>query len=248
MTKAVIALLVCLYGMVAPAYSQSQTGTYHVFPLVVDGHFPDGTFYRSTLFAVNANSANTTCTYRSYGISEDRLQLSNVFTIPGNGGVSRTSSTGNLAFASGYGTLGCDKDVQAFMQYEYVSAASEVLGIATVFSAPAATTAEFIFPVAAGYRMGLALANDSDSAAFFDIRVGALNKNELQTRVQIPAHTTISQFVDEFITMPPGFVPVAALVESVLFSNGGVTPKFHATGLVLWQSSFSTVPPVVFSP
>src|SRR5689334_3153722 len=149
--KTFITLFLCFGALCSTAYSQGASA-YHVFPLVVDGTFSDGTGYRSTLFAVNPNTASATCTYQSYGISEDRLQANKVFALPGNGGAMRASTSGTLEFASGYATLTCDRSVESYVQYEYLSASSEVLGIATVYSAEEASSAEFIFPVSPGYR------------------------------------------------------------------------------------------------
>ena len=56
-----------LFGSVISLSAQGAS-TYHVFPQFVDGQLPDGTFYRSSLFATNANTTNASCSYQLYGI------------------------------------------------------------------------------------------------------------------------------------------------------------------------------------
>jgi hypothetical protein len=77
-----------------------------------------------------------------------------------------------------------------------------VLGIATVFSSPGTTAAEFIFPLAPDYRLALAIANDTDVAAQYNIRLGAAGSNEMQKSIPVPAHSKIAQFVDELFVIP----------------------------------------------
>src|SRR5215467_11663229 len=100
--------LVILFVNTIPLSAQGAS-TYHVFPQFVDGTLSDGTFYRSTLFATNANAVDASCSYQLYGMSNDRLSPTNSFKLPANGGVIRASTPGNGAtFVGGYATVSCD--------------------------------------------------------------------------------------------------------------------------------------------
>jgi hypothetical protein len=223
--------------------SAQGASTYHVFPQFVDGNIQPGTFYRSTLFATNATSADASCTYQLYGIPNERLLPKNTFTLPANGGVIRASSAGNgVDFSQGYATLTCDRAVFSYVQFEYVSSATGVLGTASVYSAPPGLAAEFIFPTSSGYRLGIAIANDSDGPGQVNLRLGAGGGNELRTIVPIASHTRIARFIDEIFSLPTGFVPVALLIES----TGSPAAPFNALGLTFAGPVFSTVPPLVF--
>jgi len=230
-------LLSCSTELFAQASS-----AYHVFPQFVDGTLQGGTFYRSTLFATNATSANASCQYQLYGMSNERLSSTNSFVLPANGGVIRASTAGTSGFASGYATLNCSGPVLSYLQYEYLSPAGDVLGTASVYSAPPATAQEFILPTAAGYRLGLAIANDSDTTAQITLRLGAAGNNEVQTTISIGPRSKISRFIDELFSIPNGFVPVAVLMQSV----GSDPTPFTAVGLSFSGSAFSTTPPLIF--
>jgi hypothetical protein len=218
---------------------------YHVFPQFVDGAYPDGSFYRSTLFAINAATVNASCTYQLYGMSNDRLLPANTITLPANGGVFRASTTGNAAvLAAGYSTLNCNQPTFSYVQYEYVSSDGAVQGTASVYSSPGGTASEFIFPTPPGYRLGVAVANDSDYSSQITLRLGAAGANELQTTITLPPRSRIARFVDELFTIPNGFVPVALLMQSA-----GPTPTpFNALGLTFSGPVFSTAPPLVYQP
>jgi hypothetical protein len=233
-------LLLCgteLFGQAA--------STYHVFPQFVDGTYQDGSFYRSTLFATNANTSDASCTYQLYGMSNDRLLPTNAFSLPANGGVFRASTAGNaLGFAAGYATLSCDRPVFTYLQYEYISPAGTIMGSASVYSAPPGTGSEFIFPTAADYHLGVAIANDSDSSLQVTLRLGAAGSNELQTSITIEPRSRIARFIEEIFSIPSGFVPVALLMQSLTTP----TIRFNAIGLVFSGTVFSTAPPLVFRP
>lgn len=242
--KAAISTTLLFLVFSAAGYSQGLR-TYHVFPQVPDGRLSDGTFYRSTVFATNTNGGNVSCTYQLYGLSSDRLPQGTSYVVSPRGGVLRASTSGNVfAFGSGYATLSCDQPVQSYIEYEYVSTTLGVLGIATVFSSPGTTAAEFIFPLTTGYRLGLAIANNTDSTAQYNIRLGAAGNREVDRSITIAARTKIAQFVDELFVIPQGFVPIAVLVESS--SSDSVLPEFSATGLLFWGNAFSTAPSLVY--
>jgi hypothetical protein len=216
---------------------------YHVFPQFVDGAYPDGNFYRSTLFAINATTINASCNYQLYGMSNDRLLPANTITLPANGGLFRASTTGNAsALTAGYSTLSCDQPTFSYVQYEFVSSDGAVQGTASVYSSPSGTASEFIFPTAPGYRLGVAIANDSDNSSQLTLRLGAAGANELQTTITLAPRTRIARFVDELFTVPNSFQPVALLMQSA-----GPTPTaFNALGLIFSGPVFSTAPPLVY--
>jgi hypothetical protein len=232
----VVSFLICSVDLFAQV-----ANTYHVFPQFPDGALQDGTFYRSTLFATNATALDASCRYQLYGMSNDRLSPTNTFVLPANGGVFRASPAGNgAAFAAGYATLTCDRPVLSYIQYEYISAVSGLLGTASLYSAPPGSASEFIFPTGSGYRLAVAIANDSDTPASVTLRLGASGSNELQTTISIGARSRIARFVDELFSIPNGFVPVALLMQSL-----NAVP-FNAIGLIFSGPVFSTVPPLVF--
>jgi hypothetical protein len=234
-----LGLLVAL--RVSPIWAQSAS-TSHVYPQFVDGDVGDGTFYRSTLFATNATKLDASCSYQLYGVPSNRLMPVNSFTIPGNGGVLRASTSGTGAFAGGYLTMTCDQTVYSYLQYEHVSNNGSVLGTASVYSTNSSSAEEFIFPTSSGYRLGVAIANDSGTASQVTVRLGGAGGTELQTSILIGAHSRIAQFIDEMISIPAGFTPVAVLLQS---STTNPVP-FTAVGLIFSGAAFSTVPPLVF--
>src|SRR5688572_2518539 len=241
MKRASLAVL-CLLFFSLTAFAQGAS-TYHVFPHLVDGSFADGTFYRSAIYAVNTTTLNAICTLRFFGLCIDRLQAPNEFTLVAGGGVLRAITRGTGAFGRGYGTLSCSEPVQAFLQYEYVSPSQSVLGTAAVFPAIPSLAAEFLFPPVPGYRLGVAVANDTDGEGVYSIRVAAAGPSEVRTTVTIPARSSIAQFVDELVSMPPGFNPVAILIETV----GANQNPVRTIGLVFSGGTFSTVPAMIFA-
>src|SRR5438552_11758976 len=119
-------------------FAQGTAATYHVFPQIADGTFPDGTYYLSALFATNTGANSANCTYRLVGLSTDRLSSQSPldpFVLPAFGGFTIRSTKGAASFASGYATLSCDQPVAASVLYQFGST-SGIFGLATVFSAP----------------------------------------------------------------------------------------------------------------
>lgn len=237
-------LCLALYGLCATASFAQSANTLHVFPQVADGAFSDGTFYRSTIFAVNSGSLDAACTIQLYGMSPTRLLGPSIFTLVAGGGVIRNGTSGTSEFARGYATLECNQPVQAYVQFELVAPTQEVMGTAAVFPAVQTQTAEFLAPTTPIYRLGLAIANNTDSTATYRIRVGTAGSNELQTNVIVPSRSSIARFADELVSIPDGFLPVAILVES----TGADQNPVHSIGLVFSGGVFSTIPAVTFAP
>lgn len=122
-------------------------GTQHVFPRMVDGAFADGSYYASTVLVTNTSVARAACTLSLFGLGPERLNLSSSFRLEGSGGYIIHGTKANaFPFAAGYAKLDCDQPVSAVLLYQYVSAASSVLGLATVFSAPPAQSYSFPGP------------------------------------------------------------------------------------------------------
>jgi len=222
--------------------SAQSAARYHVFPQFVDGAYPDGSFFRSTLFAINTATVAASCSYQLYGLPNDRLLPANTFTLPANGGLFRASTPGNAALVAGYSTLSCDQPALSYVQYEFVSADQSVQGTASVYSSPSGTASEFIFPTAAGYRLGVAVSNDSDHSTQITLRLGAAGATELQQTLTLAPRTRIARFIDEIFSIPNGFVPVALLMQS---ADSTPTP-FNALGLIFSGPVFSTAPPLVY--
>jgi len=183
-----LSLILSAVCLILSATEVSAQGAlqYHVFPQFVDGDVQPGTFYRSTLFATNATASDALCNYQLYGMPNERLLPTNSFALPANGGVIRATTHGTgAALVDGYATLTCDQPVFSYVQYELVSSATGVMGTASIYSASPGLASEFIFPTASGYRLGVAIANDSVNSMQLNLRLGAPDSHELQTTVTL---------------------------------------------------------------
>jgi hypothetical protein len=214
---------------------------------VADGLLPDGSAYYSSLFTANVGTNAATCTIRLYGPVSNRITGSLTIVIAPSGGivVKNTSLTDGILspIATGYGTLTCDRPVAAQAGYFYVAPGLpnfRLLGAATVFSTPATTRAELILTTEVGFRMAVAIANNTDAAAQYQVTV--LNDSFQTvgtTTVAVPARSNIAKFVDELVNLPANF-DGAAFIDS--------STPFSAIGLLYNGTTFLTVPAVPFTP
>ncbi len=203
-----VSLILSALCLILSATEVSAQGAsqYHVFPQFVDGDVQQGTFYRSTLFVTNATATNALCNYQLYGMPNERLLPTNSFTLLANGGVIRATTRGSGApLADAYATLSCDQPVYSFVQYELVSSTSGVTGTASIYSASPGLASEFIFPTTSGYRLGIAIANDSVNSMQLNLRLGAPDSHELDATITVGPRSKIARFVDEIFSIPCGF-------------------------------------------
>jgi hypothetical protein len=230
-------------------FAQGTAGTYHVFPQIADGTFPDGTSYSSVLFATNTGASSANCTYRLYGLSGDRLPNQgpfDPFVLPAFGGFTIRGTKGTASFASGYATLSCDQPVAASVLYQF-GTATAILGLATVFSAPRSLVAQYTVPnTNTGIRLGLAIANDTDVDEQYVAILTTSDGGEVgRTNLTIQARSTIARFVNELFTVPPaGFFGSVAIISAKLLS-GATAAEFRTVGLLFFGNTFSTMPPTV---
>jgi hypothetical protein len=150
----------------------------------------------------------------------------------------------NLPLATGYGTLTCSQPVTATISYVYLAVPSgTVLAGAAVFSSPPAKQAELVVYQTAGYRTALAIANDTDTAAQYQVTVyfGSGGTRQIgPANVSVPARSNLATFLDEIMKFPSDF-NVGAVVVS------GSTP-LSVVGLVFNGSVFFSEPAAVLVP
>jgi len=230
-------------------FAQGTAGTYHVFPQIADGTLPDGTFYVSALFATNTGANSANCTYRFYGLSTDRVSSPtpfDPFVLGALGGSVIRTTKGTASFASGYATLSCDQPVAASVLYQ-LGSGSGILGLATVFSAPRSLVAQYTVPnTNAGFRLGLAIANDTDLAQDYLVILSNTDGAEVgRITVTIQPRATIARFVNELFTVPPiGFAGTVAIISAGVL-NGAGGGEFRTIGVLFLGTTFSTMPPTI---
>jgi hypothetical protein len=218
--------------------------TFHVFPQVADG-VAGSSGYISSLAAINVSNQAATCTYRLYGAVSGRISGPSTFTLSGNGSLTLVNTVvadGNvLPLATGYGTLTCSQSVAATLSYINLAVPSgTVVAAAAVFSSPPTTRAELVAYQAAGYRTALALANDTDTAAQYQVTVAGPGGQQVgTTTVSVPARSNLPRFVDEIIALPNNFIGAVVIT--------GSTP-FSVVGLVYNGIVFFSQPPALLGP
>lgn len=227
-TTVLIFILLVLFS--ANGYAQE---TFHVFPQIADGVFPDGTYYRSTLMITPWFSSDApVCSFRLYGMNTTLDSgTGSVFsiTIPaGSFYAGRTAA--NQGFASGYATLTCDKYTFAQVLYSFYAANGGKLGEATVFSTQETYSQRLVVDYRDGARLGIAIANNTDLTRNYKLTLGTRTAT-----VQVPARTTRARFLDELLTVAANEVGLVK-IEYVEFS------QFAAVGLRFTGAVFSTIP------
>ena len=244
-------LVVCL-GILSLCVSNlhgQAASTNHVFPRIVDGYFGDGSSYNSTILATNTSATKSTCSLSLFGLEAERLALPTSFSLEASGGYIVNTSRGNAPFAAGYAALNCDQPVVAFVVYQYVSAAASVLGLATVFSAPENTMAQFpSTDASAGYRLGIAIANHTANTEDYVLVLNdSTGHEQARATITLQAHSAIAKFVDEWVSVPARFSGTVRVASKKMLAgiSGG---EFRALGLLFAAGTFSTIPPVVLAP
>jgi hypothetical protein len=113
--------------------------------------------------------------------------------------------------------------------------------MATVFSNGATIEGANIFPPFydpdTRSNLGIAIANDSDTQATFQILVN-IDGNVIGNTFTLPPRSNISRFVDEFLTLPAG---LRLLTVRIL-----ATQPLHVTGLFFAGDQFTTIPPTIY--
>lgn len=237
LTLAALTLLLSL-PLAAQTNVDDNRAMNHVFAQMVDGKFPDGTSYRSTIMlTTDAEAAG--CTWKFYGLTVSGF----MFRPDGTGldlaispyHVFRLQTPGTQSFKSGYSTLTCNTPVTAQVIYSYLSESGKVLSEATVFSSPPATFAQIVLDVKPGTYLGIALVNDSDMPKAYYVVV----QTGMQTIVTVPARGRISGFLNEWIpSLPPSYFGAVGIYAT----NPTFRDDVYAIGLRYTGTAFTTLP------
>jgi hypothetical protein len=125
--------------------------------------------------------------------------------------------------------------VDAELLYSFYSRDGAKLSEATVFSSPSAEVAQLIADGRDGARLGLAIANDTDRAAIYLIRIDDRNGNEVGRRnLTVGARSSRAIFLDEV------FTPLPSNVGPVLVYSD--TAPSNVIGIRFSGNVFTTIP------
>lgn len=209
-------------------------GHRHVFPLVVDGVFDDGTHYATSFDVSNLSDGWTHCAVWLVGLGAGRLPEGS-FWIHGHG-VHTARTRGVREFRKGYAILECNGRVAAQATYRRGGGDGSTLGMALAPPAPATSRIRQFVDQSRGRKAAIAIVNASywnwrryrltlfDSAGWIrDIRI-----------LDLPPGGFTSRFVDELLSVPRGFTGSLEVSGS----------DFHATGMLYEGGAFTTVPVV----
>ncbi len=191
--------------------SAQDAATFHVFPQVADGRFVlNGNGFHTDFMITNVNDGATNCTLNLHGVPTSRLDPpgNTMFALPIRESakfVSTNNSADDL-IVTGYATLACDGLVTANAVYVESGPGEDgvVLALATVFSSPSASVAQLPLFLASDFqRLGLAVANDSDTDAQYDITVVDIFEMVVATStLDVPARSSSAAFVSDIVSVP----------------------------------------------
>jgi hypothetical protein len=211
-----------------------------IFPAFVDGTASDGTSYKSTLIIIptfNADRPNCTLTTRGLSValeSGEPRGTSFNFAIPAGGLVaSRTNASQSLA--TGYATLTCDVEVYAELLVTFYAANGSKISEATAFSTEFESSLyKLIIDHRDAARLGLAIANNTDSDRTYEIRIVA-NNGIRNASITVSARRNRAVFADELMTVPAGTI-------GILTIQSRDRSDFSVIGLRFTGGAFTTVP------
>ena len=192
-------------------------------------------------------SVDTTCTFRLRGLTARMSGLSAVeqgeFEFPISGpGVGHTESAGDSTFESGYGVLECSEAVEALVTYASFNSASQKTAEAAVFSAEETQSVALYADQTDGSRMGIAIANDTDSPVDYTITAGFAGAT-VEAPLAVAARGQVAKFLDEFVSQLPAQFDGPVVIRAVNSSD-----IVTAIGLRFTGAIFSTIPAFVRSP
>jgi hypothetical protein len=231
--------IMLLFLMLGANRFLSAQSTFHVFPQIADGRFADGSSYRSTIMVLPAFETDAPqCTLSLYGLSATfpGAAASSTFAINVTaGGFAAIQTTGAQSYQGGYGTLSCSTNVFASVLYTLYASNGVKVGEATVFSSPESVKSRLIADHRETARLGIAIANNTDSAQVYLVTYGT-GSSSVSNSVTIPARRALAKFVDEIVSVPSGSVGVVTITSPTL-SN------FSVIGLRFTGGVFTTIPP-----
>ncbi len=215
-----------------------------VLPLIQDG---DG--FRSQLLFTNLADSVNSCTMDLRGgqLDASRFRIpadssivdsSINFDIAAGGGQALLSSTGQMALAWGYGEVSCWEPVAA-RNVLTVEIAGNLAGMAEIASAQPASGMEITLAPGLG-QLSLVLSNDYESATSCAVELSA-DGVVVSGRVPIPVagRSTAVRFLGDLLSLPDGFAGGVVRL--------GCDSNVSATSLLIDETVFSAVPPVISS-
>ncbi len=209
-----------------------------IFPQIADGHFTDGTYYRSTLLISSTDGSEATgCNLQLQGMSAtfDGLGTGNTFKFDVDArGWLITSTPGVDTFRFGFATLLCDVSVNAQVIYGIYDKSGKKLSEATVFPSDGGSAVQLLADNREGARLALAIANPAAGPSKYTITVSSPEGGELNTgTVTIPSNSSTAQFLDEILGLPDNYFGQVVITGS---------EKVHAMGLRFTGPIFTTIP------
>lgn len=251
-----IAVSFVCFGDAAFAQQDGRAGL-HTFPQIVDGRLPDGTYYRSAIYISNPNTDALRCSVELYGMRTTFQDTAgSVFdggrfnvVLQGNAStVLRTS--GSSSFQAGYAVVVCTLSPFAVVMlsnsvvvYGFYAPNGTKLSEATVFSSPRSQVSLLIADQRDSAKLGIAIANDNDSAASAGVvATNLLGDLVASTPLIIPMHSQYAKFINELLpTLPNNFVGHINVV-----SVSDQLP-LAVIGLRFTGTAFTTIPAAVRS-
>jgi hypothetical protein len=208
------------------------------FPQIADGHFTDGTYYRSTMLISSKDGAEASgCSLELQGMTAtfDGLGTGRVFKFDiDSKGWLITSTPGVEDFRFGYATLTCDVAVNAQIVYAFYDKAGRKISEAAVLPSDSATTVTLFADNREGGRLALAIANPSSAEAKYQITVSAPEGGELNSgSITLAAKTSTARFLDEVVEIPPDYFGQVVITSA---------EKVYAMGLRFTGPLFTSIP------
>lgn len=232
-------LILIVVGLAPAAIAQEFPEEFHIFPQFVDGRFPDGYYYRSTLMITPWFSSDApVCSLNLRGMTAQFEGTANtsVFSIsisPGQFSLART--TGTQGIQTGYATLTCNESVWASLLYAYYSPSGIKLSEATVFSSQNQYTNTLMFDHREGALLGIAIANDSDLTRTYTLTVTGSFGTRIGT-VAVAPRRNISRFLTDLVSSIPAGSFGLVRIETSDLADAAVI-GFRVTGV-----AFTTIP------
>ncbi len=247
----ILATLLLTIACAQPATAQSSDETakrLHLLP-----HIADGDGWKSLLLVTNVAQAAGLCTLDLHGLPLDRFEnISGItavgsmatFELDGPGGYLVWGTRNESALASGYAILDCTVPVVAQVVFASISESGTTKGIATVFSAQAATV--FQFPVLTPEAtLGFAIANNTNAEANCHIILENPQRVSVgETKVFVPSKSNRSELLlNNAISIPENFPGGSATLRcSQQVSVIGLHFELRPDRTII---TFNTLPPAV---
>jgi hypothetical protein len=235
--KRIVTLTVMFLTLSLHAFAQSRSIR---FPQFVDGKFPDGTYYRSTLLITPGLETDTpTCTVQLYGMTAmlGSITLGSLtFTIP-FGGFYATQTPGTIqSFQGGYATVECSSPVNALLLYSFYNSNFVKIVESSALPSNEASGFKMVADHRDGAHLGIAIANNTDAQRTYTISVGS----RIAT-VTIPPRRSLARYLDELISFSNNELAFVT-IRSTDASN------FSVIGLRYTGVPFTTIPATATSP